>query len=284
MNAGLALRAARVGTVGDQRPRDRRSEPAPWLDEAEISTWQDSTTVLVVDHDEGVRTTLESRLRRDAFDVMLAADGQDALRIVDECAPDVLIVGECPPLLSSLELCSMLRARADEPPVVVLGRSGELAERVSAFKAGADDYLAVPVAYAELVLRLRAHVRRARRSPNRVLRFGDLVLDAGALEVRRAGRRLPLSRREFQLMHVFMQHPQHVLSRQQLRDEVWGDSATPGTNVVDVYVLYLRRKLERGGLPRLLHNVRGAGYLLRQPDLADLVTVGSGVWSVAGQS
>jgi two-component system response regulator MprA len=168
------------------------------------------------------------------------------------------------PGLDGLEVCRRLRTSSDVP-IIMLTARGEVDERVEGLEAGADDYLPKPFKFKELLARVRAVLRRRRRERgDQVLRLGDLAVDRLSLEVSRGGRRIHLTRREFELLLAFMRRPRQVLGREELLARVWGYDFAPDTNVVEVYVLYLRRKLEAGGEPRLLHTVRGAGYVLRE--------------------
>jgi two-component system response regulator MprA len=177
---------------------------------------------------------------------------------------DCIVLDAGPPGRDGLEVCRRLRGAGDETPIILLTAPSGVGQRVQGLEAGADDCLGRPFAFEELLARVRAVLRRRRRERgDQLLRLADLVVDRLSLEVSRGGRRIHLTRREFELLLAFMRRPRQVLRREELLARVWGYDFTTDTNVVEVYVLYLRRKLEAGGEPRLLHTVRGAGYVLR---------------------
>jgi two-component system, OmpR family, response regulator MprA len=223
------------------------------------------TRVLVVDDEPAVRTALERALRLDAYDVEVAADGREALdRLADGTPPDAVVLDVAMPKLDGLEVCRRLRDAGDRTPVLMLTARDAIDDRVAGLDAGADDYLVKPFALKELKARLRALLRRAGAGGDGTLRFGDLVLDPVAYEVWRGERRLDLSRTEFNLLALFLEHPRQVLTRSQIFERVWGYDFGASSNSLGVYVGYLRRKTEAGGEPRLLHTVRGVGYVLKE--------------------
>jgi two-component system response regulator MprA len=224
------------------------------------------TRVLVVDDDPALRRTVERVLRLADYEVALAEGGREALDTLasEEFALVVLDVAMPPP--DGLEVLRRLRAGGDVTPVLMLTARAAVPDRVDGLEAGADDYLVKPFAVEELLARVRALLRRA--TPDRavgLLHYADLVLDPVTREVRRGERVLELSATEFTLLEMFLLHPRHVLSRSALYDAVWGYDFGTFSKSLDVYVGYLRRKTERGGEPRLLHTVRGVGYVLRAP-------------------
>jgi two-component system response regulator PrrA len=220
-------------------------------------------TVLIVDDDAVLRRSLARALRLAGFRTDVAEGGRDALARIAAGRPDVVVLDVSMPDLSGTEVCRRLRADGNEVPVVMLSALDEADDRISGLQAGADDYLVKPFVTAELELRLRALLRR-RPPATGVLRVGDLVVDADTRTARRAGIELELTRREFDLLEVLARNAGVVLTRDRLLELVWGYDFDVGTNAVDTFVSYLRRKLESGGAPRLIHTVRGVGFLLRR--------------------
>jgi two-component system, OmpR family, response regulator MprA len=223
------------------------------------------TRVLVVDDEPAVRAALERALRLEAYEVELAADGREALDRLAAGPLDAVVLDVAMPHVDGLEVCRRLRDAGDRTPVLMLTARDAIDDRVAGLDAGADDYLVKPFALRELKARLRALLRRAGTDDGgATLRFGDLDLDPVAYEVHRGGRRIELSRTEFHLLALFMEHPRQVLTRSQIFERVWGYDFGASSNALGVYVGYLRRKTEAGGEPRLLHTVRGVGYVLRE--------------------
>jgi two-component system response regulator MprA len=223
--------------------------------------------ILVADDEPAVRDALERALRLDGYDVELAFDGRDALERWSGGAPDAVVLDILMPRLGGLELCRRRRDAGDHTPVLMLTARDAVADRVAGLDAGADDYLVKPFALEELLARLRALLRRSgvNGDGGGPLCFADLRLDPLGHEVWRGDRLVTLSRTEFLLLELFLRHPRQVLERGQIFDAVWGYDFGPGSNSLEVYVGYLRRKTESGGEPRLLHTVRGVGYVLREP-------------------
>jgi two-component system response regulator MprA len=222
--------------------------------------------ILVVDDELPVRTALERALRLEGYDVELATDGIEALERLPETAPDALVLDVLMPRMDGIAATTQLRARGDRTPILLLTARDAVADRVAGLDAGADDYLVKPFALEELLARLRALLRRTGASSgNGKLAFADLTLDAGTREVRRGDRSIELTRTEFLLLELFMLNPRQVLTRALIFERVWGYDFGPSSNALEVYVGYLRRKLERNGEPRLIHTVRGVGYALREP-------------------
>jgi two-component system response regulator MprA len=222
--------------------------------------------VLVVDDDPAVLDSLALVLGLDGFDVETASDGREAIRTLAATRPDVVLLDVLMPGLDGLEVCRRMRGSGDRTPVLMLTARDAVTERVAGLDAGADDYLAKPFARDELIARLRALLRRTGWEGDRdVLRFEDLELDPLAHEARRGDRLLELTRTEFLLLELFMAHPRQVLTRSTIFERVWGFDFGPSSNSLEVYVGYLRRKTEADGEPRVLHTVRGVGYVLRSP-------------------
>jgi two-component system, OmpR family, response regulator MprA len=222
--------------------------------------------ILVVDDELPVRTALERALRLEGYDVELASDGIEALERLPETEPDALVLDVLMPRMDGIAATTQLRARGDRTPILLLTARDAVADRVAGLDAGADDYLVKPFALEELLARLRALLRRTGASSgNGRLAFADLTLDAGTREVRRGDRSIELTRTEFLLLELFMLNPRQVLTRALIFERVWGYDFGPSSNALEVYVGYLRRKLEREGEPRLIHTVRGVGYALREP-------------------
>ena len=221
-------------------------------------------TIMVVDDEAAVRDALRRALRLEGYDVELAADGAQALqRLEDGPQPDALLLDVLMPGVDGLEVCRRLRRSGSRLPVLMLTARAEVSDRVSGLDAGADDYLAKPFALQELLARVRALLRRSGAGEGDALRFADLELDPSTREVRRGGEEIELTRTEFSLLELFLRNPRQVLTRTLIFERVWGYDFGAGSNSLDVYVGYLRRKTEAGGRPRLIHTVRGVGYALR---------------------
>jgi two-component system response regulator MprA len=223
------------------------------------------TRVLIVDDEPAVRAALDRALRLDRYQTELAGDGHEALDRLAEARHDAVVLDVTMPGVDGLEVCRRLREAGDRTPVLMLTARDAVDDRVAGLDAGADDYLVKPFALKELKARLRALLRRAEPPPgaDAVLRFADLTLDRAAWQARRGSRPLTLSRTEFQLLAMFLEHPRQVLTRSQIFERVWGYDFGSSSNSLGVYMGYLRRKTEEGGEPRLLHTVRGVGYVLR---------------------
>jgi two-component system, OmpR family, response regulator MprA len=226
--------------------------------------------ILVVDDDRAVRDSLRRSLAFNGYQVELANDGQAALDAVLAQRPDAMVLDVMMPRLDGLEVCRRLRGGGDDLPILVLTARDAVSDRVAGLDAGADDYLPKPFALEELLARLRALLRR--RTPEelaladghgKTLEFADLSLDQDTREVRRGDRPISLTRTEFSLLELLLAHPRRVLTRAQILEQVWGyDFPTTG-NALEVYIGYLRRKTEADGEHRLIHTVRGVGYVLR---------------------
>jgi two-component system response regulator MprA len=220
--------------------------------------------ILVVDDEPAVRASLARALRLDGYDVALATGGHEALDALAGTPPDALVLDVAMPELGGLELCRRLRAAGDRTPVLMLTARDRVADRVSGLDAGADDYLVKPFALEELTARLRALLRRSGGEERELLRFADVALDTAAHEVSRGGRTIELTRTEYLLLELLLRHPRQVLTRSAIFEHVWGYDFGATSNSLEVYVGYLRRKTEAGGGGRLIHTMRGVGYVLRE--------------------
>ena len=223
--------------------------------------------VLVVDDEPAVRNALDRALRLAEYDVLLARGGEEALEVLHEKTPDAIILDVAMPGLDGLEVCRRLRAAGNRTPVLMLTARETIDDRVAGLDAGADDYLIKPFALRELQARLRALLRRVDLDDGKAptLAFAELELDPSTREVRRGAQPIELTRTEFELLSLFLEHPRQVLTRSQIFEHVWGYDFGETSNALGVYIGYLRRKLEAHGEPRLLHTVRGVGYALREP-------------------
>jgi two-component system response regulator MprA len=221
--------------------------------------------ILVVDDERAVRESLRRALELEGYEIELAEDGREALeRLAAESQPDVLVLDVLMPGVDGLEVCRRLRRAGSRLPVLMLTARDAVENRVAGLDAGADDYLTKPFALEELLARIRALLRRSGDGAGEVLRFADLELHPGTREVRRGGELIELTRTEFSLLELFLRNPRQVLTRSIIFERVWGYDFGYGSNSLDVYVGYLRRKTEAGGKPRLIHTVRGVGYALRE--------------------
>lgn len=223
-----------------------------------------SVHILVVDDEPAVRDALERALRLEGYEVELASDGGSALALLAGREVDCVVLDVLMPGIDGLETCRRLRAAGNRTPVLMLTARVGVGDRVAGLDAGADDYLLKPFALDELLARLRALVRRASGDRDQPMRYADLVLDPAAFTAHRGDRELELTRTEFQLLELFMRNAGQVLTRPLIFDRVWGYDFGPTSNSLEVYVGYLRRKTEAGGEPRLIHTVRGIGYVLRE--------------------
>jgi two-component system response regulator MprA len=222
--------------------------------------------ILVVDDERAVRESLRRALELEGYEIELAGDGSEALdRLESSEEPDAMILDILMPGVDGLEVCRRIRGTGSKLPVLMLTARTEVEDRVAGLDAGADDYVTKPFALEELLARVRALLRRTTDEDGDVLRFADLELDPGTREVRRGDRQIELTRTEFSLLELFLQNPRQVLTRSVIFERVWGYDFGFGSNSLDVYVGYLRRKTEAAGEPRLIHTVRGVGYALREP-------------------
>ncbi|WP_166353915.1 response regulator transcription factor [Phytoactinopolyspora limicola] len=223
--------------------------------------------ILVVDDEPAVRESLRRSLAFNGYQVRLAENGEDALRQISSDQPDAVVLDVMMPRLDGLATCRALRASGNDVPILMLTARDDVSDRVSGLDAGADDYLPKPFALEELLARLRALLRRSTHADDPQagpLRLGDLTLDPATREVRRGVRQLRLTRTEFSLLELLVSNPRQVLTRERILEEVWGYDFPTTANSLEVYVGYLRRKTEAEGESRLIHTVRGVGYVARE--------------------
>ena len=224
--------------------------------------------VLVVDDDKAVRESLRRSLEFNGFEVVLAEDGAEALARIAAAAPDVVVMDVMMPRLDGIETTKALRTAGNDLPILVLTARDAVGDRVEGLDAGADDYLTKPFALQELLARLRALLRRVvprdEGAEDELLSFADLSMDIATREVRRGDRAIELTRTEFTLLEMFLRRPRRVLERSFILEEVWGYDFPTTANSLEVYVGYLRRKTEADGESRLIHTVRGVGYVLKE--------------------
>jgi two-component system response regulator MprA len=222
-----------------------------------------TTRVLVIEDEDRIRQFLQRGLTYENYRVDVAADGPSGLALARENPPDLVILDWMLPGMDGLEVCRRLRA-GGQIPILMLTAKDAVGDRVQGLDAGADDYLVKPFAFDELLARMRALLRRAAPSHPEVLRFADLTLDTGTRQAFRGQRAIELTAKEYDLLELFMRHPRQVLTRELIFDRVWGYDFGGESNIIEVYVRYLRQKTESDKEPRLLHTVRGVGYVLRE--------------------
>ncbi|MGZ6880777.1 MAG: response regulator transcription factor [Mycobacteriaceae bacterium] len=222
--------------------------------------------ILVVDDDRAVRESLRRSLAFNGYTVDMASDGVQALEQIAAQKPDALVLDVMMPRMDGLEVCRRLRSTGVDLPILVLTARDTVSERVSGLDAGADDYLPKPFALEELLARLRALLRRsvpAEGAASEMLTFADLTMDPVTMEVKRGERPISLTRTEYSLLELLLTNARRVLSRSRILEDVWGYDFPTSGNALEVYVGYLRRKTEAEGEPRLIHTVRGVGYVMR---------------------
>lgn len=222
--------------------------------------------ILVIEDEERIAEFIERGLLFEGYRVDVAHDGQAGLTIARETPPDMVIVDWMLPGLDGIQVCERLRS-ATQIPIIMLTAKGGVSDRVQGLDSGADDYVVKPFAFEELLARIRALFRRS--TPNtrpEVLTFGDLFLDTGTHRAQRAGRTIDLTAKEYELLELFMRHPRQVLTREVIFDRVWSYDFGGESNIIEVYIRYLRQKTESEGEPRFLHTVRGFGYVLREEE------------------
>ena len=224
-----------------------------------------STRILIAEDDRAVREALDRALRLEGYETSLAADGSEALGAIDRAGPvDVIVLDILMPYVNGLDVCRALRSRGDRTPILMLTARHEVGDRVAGLDAGADDYLTKPFALDELLARIRALLRRSDPSAMaEVLRYQDLELDIKSRRARRGDRLIDLTKTEYDLLELLMTNAGVVLERDLIYERIWDIYFETSSNSLDVYIGYLRRKIEGEGEPRLIHTVRGVGYVLR---------------------
>ncbi len=220
--------------------------------------------ILVIEDDAQIADLLRRGLIYEGYTVEVASDGEGGLTAARDRPPDIVLLDLMLPGIDGLTVCRRLRAASDVP-ILILTAKEAVPDRVAGLDAGADDYLVKPFSFDELLARIRALLRRHQRAgTSDELRFADLTMNLGSREVRRGNRRIELTAREFELLALFMQNPRQVLTRDVLYDRIWGYDFGGESNIIEVYIRYLRAKLEENGEPRLIQTVRGVGYALRE--------------------
>ena len=222
------------------------------------------TRILVVDDDAKIRTVVRRGLAYEGYRVVEAASGEEGLEKAREHLPDLVVLDLMLPGIDGLEVTRRLRASGDEIGILMLTARDEVSDRVEGLETGADDYLVKPFSFEELLARVHALLRRRASASGEILRFADLELDVDARDARRGGRRIDLTTTEYNLLLLLIRHPRKVLTRDVIMEHVWSYDFEGESNILEVYVRYLRNKLETAGEARLIHTVRGAGYVLKE--------------------
>ena len=223
-----------------------------------------SSRILIIEDDEAILKFLRRGLAYEGYQVDTAIDGQSGLSLARDNPPDLVVLDLMLPGIDGLEVCRRLRV-GGPVPIIILTAKDAVSDRVQGLDMGADDYMVKPFNLDELLARIRALLRRAMPSRPQVLRFADLALDTGTRQAIRGNRTITLTAKEYELLELFMRHPRQVLTRDMIFDRVWGYDFGGESNIIEVYMRYLRQKLEVGDEVRLLHTVRGMGYVLREP-------------------
>lgn len=221
--------------------------------------------ILVVDDDTEIVDMLSRGLKFEGYDVRTAEDGSTALKYFKEEAPDLVLLDVMLPGMDGMEICREMR-KVRDTPVVMLTAKDTVGDKVAGLDSGADDYIVKPFEFDELLARVRAHLRRTMPGEAQLIQFSDLVLNTATHEVKRSGQSIELTSKEFELLQLFMQHPRQVLTRETIYDKVWGYDFGGESNIIEVYVRYLRSKLEANNRSKLIHTVRGVGYAMRESD------------------
>ena len=219
--------------------------------------------ILVIEDEQKIADFLRRGLTYEGFKVEVCLDGESGLKAARDTPPDLVVLDWMLPGLDGLEVCRRLRA-AGSVPILMLTAKDSVSDRVKGLDSGADDYVVKPFAFEELIARVRALLRRSHTAEDTILRFVDLTLNVSTREVARGTHKIELTTKEFDLLHFFMRHPRQVMTREMLYDRIWGYDFGGESNILEVYVRYLRSKLETAGEPRLIQTVRGVGYALRE--------------------
>ena len=220
--------------------------------------------ILVVEDEVKLAQFIEMELKYEGYQVSVANDGLAGLSAARESQPDLILLDWMLPGISGTEICRRLRETGDQVPVILLTAKDEISDRVAGLDAGADDYLVKPFSIEELLARLRAHLRRNQEADPQLLQFSDLRLNRSTREVYRGDRSIELTAKEFDLLDYLLSHPRQVLTRDQILETVWGYDFMGDSNIIEVYIRYLRLKLEAAQEKRLIQTVRGVGYVLRE--------------------
>ena len=221
--------------------------------------------ILVVDDDTEILDLLSRGLKFEGYDVKTAAEGATALTYFKQEAPDLVLLDVMMPGMNGIEVCREMR-KVRDTPILMLTAKDAVRDKVAGLDSGADDYIVKPFVFEELLARVRAQLRRTMPGEAQMLQFSDLILNTASHEVRRSGQLIELTTKEFELLLLFMQHPRQVLTREVIYDKVWGYDFGGESNIIEVYVRYLRSKLEAHGRNKLIQTVRGVGYALREPE------------------
>jgi two-component system response regulator MprA len=224
-----------------------------------------SARVLVIEDDEAILKLIRRSLAYEGYQVVTATDGPSGLTVARDNPPDLVVLDLMLPGLDGLEVCRRLRS-GGPTPIIILTAKDSINDRVMGLDMGADDYMVKPFNLDELLARVRALLRRSQPVHPQVLQFSDLTLDTGTRQATRNNRVISLTAKEYELLELFMRHPRQVLTRDVIFDQVWGYDFGGESNIIEVYIRYLRQKLEIEGETRLIHTVRGMGYVLREPD------------------
>ncbi len=220
--------------------------------------------ILIIEDDQAILKILQRGLAYEGYTVDTAMEGRSGLMLARDHQPDLVILDWMLPGMDGLEVCHRLRTASGSVPILMLTAKDAVQDRIQGLDAGADDYMVKPFNLDELLARVRALLRRTQPERVPVLKFADLTLDTGSRQASREGRIVQLTAKEYELLELFMRHPKQVLTREVIFDRVWGYDFGGESNVLEVYIRYLRQKLEEGGEPRLIHTVRGVGYVMRE--------------------